>query len=123
MDITKRAEEFRDSVAKLGPRGRTTPYPQKLRDEAVQYAQERRAKGATWGLIAQELGLGVDSLTHWARGTKRGRDVPGFRQVKLKQSTSAEGLAGSRLVVHGPGGLRVEGLDVAALAELLRRLS
>jgi hypothetical protein len=122
MDMAKRAEGFREAVTKLGPRGRTTPYPKKLRDEAVDYAQERRAQGATWGGIAQELGIGVDSLTKWARTAERSPAVPAFRQVSLEQEVVAS-TAGRGLVVHGPGGVRVEGLDVASLAELLRRLS
>lgn len=123
MDMEKRAEGFRDAVAKLGPRGRTTPYPKDLRDEAVGYAQERRAQGAPWGLIARELGLGVDSLTNWARGARASRREPGFRRVELKPSKAVVNAAENALVVHGPGGVRVEGLDVATLAELLRRLS
>ena len=123
MDVAKRAEGFREAVAKLGPRGRTTPYPKEMRDEAVGYAQERRAQGATWELIAQELGLGVNSLINWARGTRRSQKKPAFRQVELKPSEDVVSAEREALVVHGPGGLRVEGLTVATLAELLRRLS
>jgi transposase len=123
MDIAKRAEGFREAVSKLGPRGRTTPYPKDLREEAVAYAQERRAKGATWGGIARELGIGIDSLTKWARAAERSPAKPAFRQVALAQEEVVAGAAGSGLVVHGPGGVRVEGLDVAGVAELLRRLS
>jgi len=123
MDIAKRAEGFREAVAKLGQRGRTTPYPNKLRDEAVDYARERREQGATWGLVARELGIGIDSLTNWARLAGRGAARPEFRQVALKQGEVAVSVTGSAMVVHGPGGVRVEGLDVAGLAELLRRLA
>jgi hypothetical protein len=118
-----RAEEFRDAVTKLGPRGRTTPYPKNLRDEAVDYTQEWRAQGATWGDIARELNIGVDSLTKWARAVERSPAAPAFRQVALAQEGVARAMEGSGLVVYGPGGARVEGLDVASLAELLRRLS
>jgi transposase len=123
MDIAKRAEGFREAVGKLGQRGRTTPYPKELRDEAVDYARERREQGATWSLAARELGIGIDSLTNWARLAGRGAVKPEFRQVALKQGEVAVGVTGSALVVHGPGGVRVEGLDVAGLAELLRRLA
>lgn len=123
MDIAKRAEGFREAITQLGPRGRTTPYPRNLREEAVGYAQERRAQGATWRSIAQELGLGVDSLTHWARGSRGSKKEAAFRQVKLKPSEGPAKTGGTVLVVHGPGGVRVEGLDVPGLAELLRRLS
>ena len=123
MDMEKRAEGFREAVTKQGPRGRTTPYPKNLRDEAVGYAEERRAQGATWGGIAEELNIGVDSLTKWARAAETRPAAPGFRQVALAQEAVVARAVGSGLVVHGPGGVRVEGLDVASLAELLRRLS
>jgi transposase len=123
MDMAKRAEGFREAVAKLGQRGRTTPYPKKLRDEAVDYARERREQGTTWRLVAGELGIGIDSLTNWARLAERRGAKPEFRQVALKQAEVAVSGPGGALVVHGPGGVRVEGLDVAGLAELMRRLS
>lgn len=123
MDVAKRAEGFREAVAKLGQRGRTTPYPKKLREEAVDYARERRAQGATWGLVARELGMGLKSLMNWARQAERSGGKPEFRQVALKQMEVAVSGTGGGLVVHGPGGVRVEGLDVGGLAELLRRLS
>ena len=123
MDIAKRAEGFREAVAKLGHRGRTTPYPKKLRGEAVEYARERREQGATWKLVARELGIGIDSLMNWARAAGSSAGKPEFRQVALTQAEVAVSATGSALVVHGPGGVRVEGLDVASLAELLRRLS
>ena len=43
--------------------------------------------------------------------------------MALQQEEVVASAVGNGLVVHGPGGLRVEGLDVAALAELLRRLA
>ena len=62
MDMAKRAEAFREAVAKLGPRGRTTPYPKNLREEALEYARDRRGEGAAVAEVARELGIGVDSL-------------------------------------------------------------
>jgi transposase-like protein len=121
MDVEKRAEEFRESVKKLGARGRTTPYPAELRNEAVDYARERRGQGATWSLIAQELGLGIDSLTRWVELAGGRDDAQPFRRVALKVGEPPA--AAGTLVLHGPGGVRVEGLDVATVAELLRRLS
>jgi transposase-like protein len=121
MDVEKRAEEFRESVKRLGARGRTTPYPAELRGEAVEYARERRGQGATWSLIAQELGLGIDSLTRWVELAGGHGDAQRFRRVAVKANETPAAVGA--LVLHGPGGVRVEGLDVGTVAELLRRLS
>jgi len=144
MGLAQRAERFRAAVKELGRRGRTTAYPQVLRDEAVAYAQARLGEGGPLGSIAEELKVGQDSLRRW--GVVGPAEKSGvFRAVKLVATgTSAESREGrtlaaspsrvkavatmappgrAGLVVHGPGGVWVEGLDVASVAELLRRLS
>ncbi len=62
--------------------------------------------------LAAALGLPVLTLTRWASRERTAL----FRPVSVVDARSA-------VVVHGPRGLRIEGLDAAGLAELLRRLA
>lgn len=65
--------------------------------------------------IGAELGLCVSTLLRW---TKAGPSPAGFERVLI-----IGGSATRALVVHGPCGLRLEGLGLADVAELIRRLS
>jgi hypothetical protein len=87
MDVEKRAEEFRESVKRLGARGRTMPYPAELRDEAVDYARERRGQGATWSLVAQEWGLG--RVTCSPEGVVHGRGMRQSQPLHESRARSA----------------------------------
>lgn len=113
------AREFRAALAALGPRGRTTTYPPELRALAVAYLKERRGEGASFRAIASELGIGDDSLRSWTRPRKR--RSPSVRRVSIAPSTPAP--TATSMVVHGPAGLRIEGVDVSTIAALLRELS
>lgn len=115
MDHEKQSAEFRKMVATragLAPRLRYTP---QMRAQAVSYAQRRLAAGVGLALIARELGVGAPTLKTWLGA----EEVPAtFRTVQVENAP----LTRPALVLHGPAGLRIEGLDIAALAELLRRL-
>lgn len=122
MDFEKQAAEFRIAVAEEGPRGRTTAYPVELRERAVRYVRARIEHGGSMCGACEELGIGTDTFRRWsAASMPRAAATPAFRPVAiaamLTPPTPAAGL-----VVHGPGGLRIEGLDLPTLAELLRRL-
>jgi hypothetical protein len=95
--------------------GRGRPrYPEALRQRAVAHVRDRRARGTSLQRLADELGLAVPTLVRWS-GPR-----PAFRPVVVEPvSPSASG----HLVVHGPGGLRVEGLTFERAVELVRRLA
>ena len=117
-------EEMRDGlkaeVAKLGPRGRGRPYPKCLLEKVLSYTVARRREGATLVEVATELGMPAQTLSRWLgekRTTKR------FDRVEVVATASAvAALAASPVIVHGPRGLRIEGLELAAVAELVRRV-
>jgi hypothetical protein len=67
--------------------------------------------------VASELGVGSGTLLRWAAEPAEGNG-PAFVPVTVEAAPTAAGV-----VVHTAHGLRIEGLDVAALAELLRRLA
>ena len=66
------------------------------------------------------MGLAGKSLRQWATSASEAPER--FRPVEMVQDKAAPARATPALVVHGPGGLRIEGLDVESLAVLLRRL-
>jgi transposase-like protein len=118
MDLVKRAAVFRVAVRRLGTRGAGRRYPEELKREALAYFGERRRQGASIAGVAKELGVRERALSMWVatpRPTGKASFVPMAVVADAPRAASA-------IVVHA-GGLRVEGLDVATLAELLRRFA
>ena len=72
--------------------------------------------------IAEALGLEQDAL-YRLRWVERSRTQGGRHERGLVSVRVAPPVDAKTLVVHGPLGLRVEGLTLDELAELLRRLS
>ena len=67
--------------------------------------------------ISRHVGMSWKTLGRWLGGRKsRGAR---FERVEVIEPAIA---VARPLVVHGPRGLRIEGLDVAGVAELLRKL-
>ena len=64
--------------------------------------------------LAQSVGMAPKTL---ARIVEEGRDA-NFTPIRVRGAISEDGL-----VVRGPGGLVIKGLDVKSLGELLRALS
>jgi hypothetical protein len=87
-----------------------------MKREALAYLAERRRAGGGVASVASELGIPKRTLKPWAaapRPTGNAKFVP--------MAVVANGPGTAAIVVRA-GGLRVEGLDVATLADLLRRL-
>jgi transposase len=109
-------EELKRTLSELGPRGAGKRYPKGLLEKLLSYTVARRRQGATLVAIGDEVGMSWKTLARWLGGRKtRAR----FERVEVIEPVAA----GARpLVVHGPRGLRIEGLDVGGVAELLRKL-
>lgn len=112
------AREFRAALEALGPRTSGATYAPELRSLAVEHVKRRRDEGAALREIASELGVGKDTLGRWIR--PRARRSSKVRRVSIAAATPA---AAMTIVVRGPAGLRIEGLDVSTIAALLRELS
>lgn len=127
MKHEQRAEQLREALATVERRGAGRPYPASLRQAAMEYCHQREQQGASINGIALELGVSTTSLMRWSR--KAAESTEGFRAVELMVGPESNTVVGkptrlaSTVVVHGPRGLRVEGLTVAELAELIGRLS
>jgi len=111
-------EELKLELSTLGPRGRGRPYPKGLLEKLLSYTVARRRQGAKVVEVAAELGMNFQTLARWV-GQKR--TVKRFDRVEVVAAPVAA--APRALVVHGPRGLRIEGLDLGGVAELVRRVA
>lgn len=118
MKSCQRGEELREALAKADRSGAGSPYPEELRRAAVEYRRLREDEGAGVAEVAAELGVSGVSLARWS--SKRERSESRFRAIEVVAEPLGRATAA---VVYGPRGLRVEGLSVAEVAELIARLS
>jgi len=115
--MEKMREELKLELSALGPRGRGRPYPKGLLEKLLSYTVARRRQGAKLVEVAIELGMQNQTLSRWL-GEKRA--AKRFDRVEVVAAPGAS--IATRILVHGPRGLRIEGLDIAAVAELVRRV-
>jgi hypothetical protein len=111
-------EELRAELSTLGPRGRGRAYPKGLLEKLLSYTVARRRQGASIVEVASEVGINFRTLARWLGARKTAR----FGRVVVAAPVTAAAAGATRIVVHGPRGLRIEGLDLVAVAELLRRV-
>jgi hypothetical protein len=110
------AARIRRQVAALGPRGRGARVPEGLREEIGAYARGRLEEGAGLREVAAETGVSPESVRRWAGSTPdEHRDVELLPVQVIGEAES--------IVLVAPGGYRIEGLDIAGAAALLRRLA
>ena len=94
------------------------------RARAVEYATQRISLGATAEEVWLELGLKDWTLQRWLQQARKKpveNATKGFARLEVRAKATAA--PRSSLVVLGPGGVRVEGLQLAQVAELFQRLS
>lgn len=106
-------EELRDALSKMERRGRGCRYPKSLLEGLLSYTVARRRQGATLLKIGDELGISWKTLARWLSIRK---PSPKFQPVQVVASAKRD------VVVHGPCGVRIEGLDIEGIAQLVRRL-
>lgn len=82
---------------------------------AVRYAQGRQSEGVGLRAIADECGVAAATVRRWLAEPA---DTSAFMPIRVMPSAVT-----STVVVHGPAGLRIEGLDLEQIAELWRRLA
>lgn len=110
-----RGARLRRRVWALGPRGPGSRVPEALRQEIVAYARERRGDGAGLKQIARETGITRETIRSWLRAPSLDREL-------VPVAIVPEIVACGGIAVVSPRGYRVEGLDVAGAAALLRML-
>ncbi|WP_136932423.1 hypothetical protein [Polyangium fumosum] len=122
MRTEQQAAAIRAEVSRTeGRRGRGKAYPLSLRRKAASYYSARREQGASQRDIGLELGICFQTLQRWAAQldmTPLGcGPEPSFERVEviaLPASAPQRGL----LVVRGPAGLLIEGLDLDSIGDL-----
>jgi len=96
------------------------------RAAAASYAMRRIASGASPIAVAAELKMNRWTLQKWLQQHRKFQregaavTAKGFRQVKVTKHRPAKPAS---VVVHGPCGIRIEGLDMAGVASLVEKLS
>ena len=110
-----RLEEFRRRAAELGPKRAGRRLPPELMGLASEYSHSRRAEGASWQCIADELGVSILTIRKWAEKNVEASSV--FRPVQLVDGRRPTGLAVTL------GSLRVEGLSLDDVVTLAKALS
>lgn len=125
MRMKEEAAWIRAEVeAMVGRRNRTNPFREDVRRRAVDYFFARRKQKISPAKIALEIGIGLATLRSWTSPKKRlavGMVPEGFERVEIAETPAQS--TSTQVVVRGPGGLCIEGLDIDSLADLIRRLS
>lgn len=120
------ARLFREAAARANQgRDRTGwRYPPSLRRLAVEYCHSRREHRRPFREIAEALGVSTVTLGRWLEKA-RDDSVPRLREVVIEETTPVPTSASleAQLAVVTPSGLRIEGLDLNGVIELMRRLS
>lgn len=131
MELKGQAEKLKKQVEERREKGTRRQFDESFRAEVVGYVRARQAEGGTQEEAAREVGLSAWTLSRWGRGSQSGpvrRGRPprqrleggsgGFHPVEVKSEARSQGA----LVMYGPGGVRVEGLSVQQVAQVLKEL-
>lgn len=102
-------------------RGQGRRYPTEMKHQIRRVAQARRARGESWQAIAKAIGIPHETLRRFAAECDgvAGNSAGAFVPVQLT-ATPTSPIA---LVLTTRAGIRVEGLDIDGVVELVRRLS
>jgi transposase-like protein len=119
LDSTRRLRlQVRQFENRRKPTG--TRYSAAFRAEVVTLARDRIADGVAVARIARELGLRPKTLTLWMRR----RPTSKLRAVRVERDPRPTQLVSEiRPVVVTAGGLRIEGLDLDGIVQLMRSLA
>ena len=127
MDVKETAARLRAQVQAQSGRGARWRFDSGFRAEVVAYMRARQAEGGTQEEAARELGLSSWTLSRWGRQHRPGKQSveaaagsKAFHPIAVKRE-EAESVGA--LTVHGPGGVRVEGLTLRQVAALLKELA
>jgi transposase-like protein len=125
MDQRQEAQGIRSEVekARSGPRKGKSRYPEALRLRILEHVARARAEGQKLPLVAAQLGISWQTVEYWRRRENPSfqEERPGSRQfVQIEVAEPQTKL--QSIVVHGPRGVRIEGLSLEQLGELLRSL-
>lgn len=125
MTREKQAATLRAQLETADRSGAGKPFPERLRREVVQYASAGIDDGESLEGVARDLGISAMSIKRWlGRAGSHDDGVAELRRVEIipERREAAMVVAAAPFVVHGPSGLRIEGLTLPGLVQLLRAL-
>jgi hypothetical protein len=109
---------LKSEIQAVDKRGTATRYPDALRDRVVKFIEARRQAGLGIAAACRQLGLPVQSVQYWRKTRSGSAIVPvGFAPVTIVESPGP-----NRFTLQGPRGIRVDGLTLQDVVELMRRL-
>ncbi len=124
LEGSKRQEVHRQ-LARLGPAVRRRYTTPKMRAELNAYIRERMAQGVSRSSLCHELRMGWMTLEKMLGKQPTATFRPALRRVRVVEVSAA--VPGIPIVLRGPGGVVVEGMDVGSdvgsLAALFRAMS
>jgi transposase len=100
---------MKQMVGMVRARGQGRPYPASDRARALDYAARLQREGVGLARIAREVGVAPNTLVKWLRASP-------FEPVEVV-AVERRGH-----ILHGPRGVRVEGLSLEEIAQLIRSL-
>lgn len=125
-DLFVWAQQLRESLNRY----RGTQYPEDLHKQVVAYWNEAKCQGVSTQGVLKALGINLTSLKRWRRAALRAKQSSGVRPVEIvpcirpvevvSEPCQQASPAAQRPIVYTSSGLRIEGLDIKSLAELIR---
>lgn len=112
------------AVARQRSAGGRPHYPEKLKSKTLTAAATMYEAGYSHLAAARELDINPVTLANWQRRAEELDDAEAAAMLPVDVVAGEQDVLAEppQVVVHGPAGVRVEGLDVSGVAELLRRL-
>jgi hypothetical protein len=105
---------LRRDIARL-PSGRRRRFPLPLRARIMSWTAGRRASGAEWRELAEQLGVPAVTLQSWQALASSRTSSPRLVPVEVLEEPSS-----TTMTLVSPTGWRIEGLPLALVAQLLR---
>lgn len=112
----RQTSALHDAVSAL-PSGRSRRYSPALRSRILDVVHARRAQGASWAQLAEQLDVSLETLRRWYATTST-KGVTRMRRVRVV----AERPASSGVTLVSASGNRVEGLTLEQVIAMLRAL-
>jgi hypothetical protein len=116
--LTRRRERLQQAIANLTG-GAQRRYPPHLRSKIVDYGGDCIHAGVPLTRVCAELGVSHPTLVRMLSEAK----APGLRPVRVVQQKPTLPEPRPALLVRGPVGITIDGLDLDGVAALIRALA
>jgi transposase len=131
MDVKEKAAKLKAELERRAQEGKRGRFSEAMKAEVLEYWRQCKQGGATQETVARELGLSPWTLSRWSVKARRSKgrpvqkekpeaaEAPAFHAVKVKPVAQGPGRG---VVLHGPSGVRVEGLSISEVVRVLKEL-